>query len=210
MSAVQPTVLVLSDDPMSAALLGLLLELASYRPVFSADGERPEDAIARVRPLFVVLVDGGLDATRSDIFFARAAQQEIGIAVFTAPGREVAPRLRERGIVVFELPLESTSVDQVIRMAAASHWWHRGSDRRVPRTEYADDGGLVFQDRTGQRWSVYDRRGGDRRRGLRDATTREFVSEIGETRQTTLRDGEGNGNDTAFDLEQQFLRSIPV
>ena len=210
MSAAQPTVLVLSDDPMSAALLGLLLELASYRPVFSADGERPEDAIARVRPLFVVLVDGALDAVRSDIFFARAAQQQVGIAVFTAPGRAAEVRVRERGIVVFELPLESTSVDQVIRMAAASQWWHRGQDRRIlPRAEYARDGGLVFQDRTGQRWSVYDRRGGDRRRGS-DATTREFVSEIGETRQTTLRVGEGNGNDTAFDLEQQFLRSTPV
>lgn len=196
---------------MSAALLGLLLELASYRPVFSADGERPEDAIARIRPLFVVLVDGGLDASRSDIFFARAAQQQVGIAIFTAPGRAAEVRVRERGIVVFELPLESTSVDQVIRMAAASQWWQRGEDRRVlPRAEYARDGGLVFQDRTGQRWSVYDRRGGERRRGAGESTMREFVSEVGETRQTTLRAGEGNGSDTAFDLEQQFLRSTPV
>ena len=209
--SVQPTVLVLSDDPMSAALLGLLLELASYRPVFTAEGERPEDAIARIRPLFVVLVDGALDAARSDLFFARAAQQQVGIAIFTAPGRAREQHARDRGIVVFELPLESTSLDQVIRMAAASQWWHRGADRRIlPHAEYAHDGGLVFQDRTGQRWSVYDRRGSDRRRDVADPTTREFVSEIGETRQTILRAGEGNGNDSALDLEQQFLRATPV
>ncbi len=197
---------------MSGALLGLLLELASYRPVFSADGERPEDAIARIRPRFVILVDGGLEAARSDLFFARAAQQQVGIALFTAPGRPVDPHVRERGVVVFELPLESTSVDQVIRMAAASQWWHRGQDRRVmPHAEYVRDGELVFRDRTGQRWSVYDRRGGDRRRDPRaSSSTRDFVSEIGETRRCTLRDGEGSTEDSALDLERQFLRSTPV
>jgi len=102
---------------MTLALLGLLVELAGFTPVFAAEGERPEEALARVRPTLVVLIDDTLDAARSDVFFARAAQRRVALAVF--PGRtsrrEQKTRIGERGIPYFELPTDAADLARTIR-----------------------------------------------------------------------------------------------
>ncbi|HEX5580559.1 MAG TPA: hypothetical protein VFX39_03210, partial [Gemmatimonadaceae bacterium] len=75
------TVLLLSGDPMAAALLGLLAETAGFEAACPLADEPPEDAVARVRPLSVILVDSALDVTRSDLFFGRVARRRVALAV---------------------------------------------------------------------------------------------------------------------------------
>jgi len=209
----QSTVLLLSGDAMTLALLGLLVELAGFTPVFAAEGERPEEALARVRPTLVVLIDDTLDAARSDVFFARAAQRRVALAVF--PGRtsrrEQKTRIGERGIPYFELPTDAADLARVIRTAASTAWWKRNADRRaLPAAEREREGGLFFVDRAGRRWQVYDRRGSERRqRGEGDGeVTRLFVSE-GESLVTSLSGDEVDALSVA-DLERQFLRATPA
>src|SRR6185503_14626024 len=119
------SVLILSDQPMIAALLGMLVELVGYRPVFAADDERPEDAMRRVRPTLVVLVDGTLDVIRSDLFFARAAQHRCALAIFGPEDRrqELAATAEARGITWFTLPLEGPELRRHIEAAARTEWW---------------------------------------------------------------------------------------
>jgi CheY-like chemotaxis protein len=159
------TVLLLSDDPVAAALLGLLVESAGYSAAFMAPGEPPDAALARVRPLFVVLLDGSLRAARSDLFFGRAAQRRVGLAVLSGPEGDagLAAWARERDVPCFDVPTGTDQFARVIEAAVESQWWRSGRDRRSPRAERADDGGLTLVDRAGRRWRVYDRRGSARR-----------------------------------------------
>lgn len=194
---------------MALALLGLLVELANYTPIFAEEGERPEEALARARPMLVVLIDDTLEAARSDVFFARAAQQRAPITIFPGRGsrRELMDRIGERGIPYFEIPTDAADLARVIRTAAASTWWKRNADRRaLPAAERADEGGLFFVDRAGRRWQVHDRRGSDRRQAAGDGVvTRIFVSE-GDSVSTHLGEGEVHELSPS-DLERQFLRA---
>jgi hypothetical protein len=197
---------------MALALLGLLVELADYTPTFAQEGERPEDALARARPVLVVLIDDTLEAARSDVFFARAAQQRAPIAIFPgrSSSRELMTRIGERGIPYFEIPTDAADLARVIRTAAATTWWKRSADRRaLPAAEHADEGGLFFVDRAGRRWQVYDRRGHDRRQPEGDGlVTRVFVSE-GDSLSTRLGESEIDEL-SVIDLERQFLRATPT
>ena len=116
------SVLLLSDDPIALALLGLLAELADFAPVFAAPGERPEDTLGRVRPVLAALIDDSLDAARSAVFFARAAQQRVPVAIFAGRGSrgELKARIAERGIPYLELPVQAAELARVIRGIASS------------------------------------------------------------------------------------------
>lgn len=113
--------------------MGLLVELADFTPMFAANDERPEDAVARARPGVVALIDDSLDAARSDIFFARAAQQRMPVAFFAGRGSrgELKTRIAERGIPYLELPAHAAELAQVIRTAASDCWWKRRDSRRA-------------------------------------------------------------------------------
>ena len=196
---------------MALALLGLLVELANYTPIFAATDERPEDALTRARSVAVVLIDDTLEAARSDVFFARAAQQRAAIAIFPGKGsrRELMARIGERGIPYFEIPTEAAELARVIRTAASTTWWKRSADRRaLPAAEHPDDGGLYYVDRAGRRWQVLDRRGSERRQTVGEgAVTRLFVSE-GDSLAVRLGEGEIDAR-SVTDLERQFLQATP-
>ena len=209
-------VLVLSPDPIAAAFLGMLVELARYVPAFARDGERPEEAIARIRPLAVVLVDGALDAARSDLFFAAAARARVGLAVFSAPrgATPVAPHALARGVPVSAFPATLADLQRLLEQAQSTRWWSRGAERRqaatTPRVEAGADDALVYHDRHGRRWNVYDRRGSDRRRFALDADVeRVFVSESGEMLACQLTAGEAEAREPG-DLEAQLARAVPA
>jgi hypothetical protein len=209
----QSPVLLLSDDPVALSLLGLLVELANFTPIFASEGERAEDALVRARPLLAVLIDDTLDAAGSDVFFAHAAQQRTPIAIFPGKGsrRELMARIGERGIPYFEIPTRAADLARVIRTAASTTWWKRGTDRRaLPAAEHADAdaGGLYFVDRAGRRWQVLDRRGGDRRQPIGEGpVTRVFVSD-GESLAVELGASEISALSVG-DLERQFLQATP-
>lgn len=219
----RPTVLLLSDDAMTLALVGMLVELAGFAPAFAASGERAGHAITRVRPLLVALLDDTSTAAHSDLFFSRAAQRRIALAVFPGKGSsgELLKVMGERGIPWFELPVDVENLTRAINSAATLEWWVRGSERRLlPAAERAEGGGLLFVDRAGRRWKVYDRRGSERRHpfaaesalpNVPDDTapvTRLFVSDAGLAVASVLGYDEVAAL-SAHDLERQFLRAQP-
>lgn len=173
---------------MLAAFLGMLLELEAYEPVFAEPGEHAEDALSRLRPLLVILLDVDVDAARSDLFFARAAKGGIRVLLFRTPGSVV--RLEAiattRNVPYVEMPVERSQLAQAIRDAtrSPSQWRSGGDRRREPVAFDAPDGTLMFSDPTGRTWKVYDRRTADRRaHPAPDVATlqyRVFVGESGE------------------------------
>jgi hypothetical protein len=171
---------------MAAALLGMLLELEGYEPAFAREGEGPETALARVRPLLVVLVDQALDVARSDLFLARAARRQTGVVVFGAQdaGSGQTAWAQSRRVPWFRMPADGAELRRAIDSSVVSfRLWRTDVDRRRPRTETAADGTLIYHDRAGRRWQVYDRRGGgDRRRSgtPTDSGHRAFVNDAGE------------------------------
>ena len=116
---------------MTLALVGLLVELAGFKPAFAGEGERPMDAIIRMRPVAAVLMDDLLDLVGSDVFLAWAAQQRLPLAVFAGKGarRADTSRLRARGIGFVEQPLDTNAIGDAIRNAASSEWWRRWGAR---------------------------------------------------------------------------------
>jgi hypothetical protein len=158
-------VLVLASEPMLAAFLGMMLELESYEPAFANVGERPEDALTRVRPVLVVLLHSELDAARSDLFFARAARSGARIVVFGGPDADADLRSisQARRVPYFSMPVERAVLANVIGEVARDIRRSRSPDDRREKAWDAPDGTLHFADETGQVWKVYDRRGMERR-----------------------------------------------
>ena len=205
-------VLVLSDQPLVAALIGMLVELVGFVPAFAGVGELPEEALRRVRPLVVVLLDAELGAARSDLFFAQAAKRKVGLAVFGPTGseRQLAAIARQRGVPCVEVPASSTAFAHLLERATVAEWWRSGADRRHPAegSPPADDK-FEFVGRDGRRWQVYDRRGSQRRRGEAPIVERTFVDEEGERWELALSPDEIDPETppTPAVLEQQIARA---
>src|ERR1043165_5951563 len=60
-------VLILSPHVMTAALVGWYVELARLEPAYADPGEHPDQAVARVKPILVLLIDSELEAGLSDL-----------------------------------------------------------------------------------------------------------------------------------------------
>jgi len=109
-------VLVLSDDPLAAALLGAATELAGYSPRFPLQNEKARTALRRVRP-GLVLVDCDHPEACTDEFVGPALMTGSRVLLFRSrrtardPG-EFAGRL---GLRVLELPVEHEPLRQLLR-----------------------------------------------------------------------------------------------
>ena len=196
---------------MAAALLGMLLELEGFEPAFPQEGESPDAALARVRPLLVALVDQALDVARSDIFLTRAARRQVGVVLFGGAGDASVPPpwAASRRVPWFRMPVEGAELRRAIEESTASfRLWRSETDRRRPRTETDTHGTLIYHDRAGRRWHVYDRRGADRRAGSTPAAGghRAFVNEAGEEWRVEMADAEFL-DDSPADLERQLARA---
>jgi len=100
-------ILILSPDPLAAALLGAAVELAGHAPHFSRHAERPRAALRRVRPR-IALIDCDDDEACSDSFIGPALMTGATVHLFRSrhtrrDGTEVAERL---GLKVMVLPLD--------------------------------------------------------------------------------------------------------
>jgi hypothetical protein len=210
-------VLILSPHVMTAALVGWYVELAKLEPAFAAPGEHPEEALARVKPMLVVLIDGECEEALSDLLAARAAKRGIGIALFGSgsPNTDDAARIwaERHHIHFFRLPVDLESFGRVLDQAARTgQTEHRGGDRRnSPAVDRALDGTLVFFDSAGKPWYVYDRRGGDRRFDGREAGRpyRSFISPNGLERRLELNDVEFAAREP-YALGAQLARAAQV
>jgi hypothetical protein len=210
--------LILSSEPMSAALLGILLERDAYEPVFARPGETPEAALQRVRPLFVILLDERLDVARSDLFYTRAERSGVRVILWGAFVRsaETEALARSRGVASFTLPIAPSELAEILaRPGVSMDRRGAGSERRAPAMTQAVDR-VVFTDRYGRRWQVYDRRGGERRHSSADAPSssgeaeyRVFVNEAGEEWRYRLAAGE-DGDLTPQTLERQLAEALKL
>jgi DNA-binding NtrC family response regulator len=117
--AAKTPVLILARESVIAALIGMLLELEAYEPVFPEPDERPEDAIRRVRPPLVVVLDGESDEARSDLFFARASQSGARVVLFGEPvaARAVRAAARTRQVPFFAMPVDRATLGNVLAHA---------------------------------------------------------------------------------------------
>jgi len=200
---------------MTAALLGMLVELAQLEPVFAEPSERPEDALNRLVPILVVIADGDVDAFTSDLFVARAQHRGIGVIVFGIGkrGRRQPPEwARQRGLPYLELPTDAEQfgriLDQAIRQDRRSRL--AGDRRSSAHVERAVDGTLIFHAESGERWYVYDRRSGERRRTPEQAAIEEsyraFVNQAGVELRVAL-DPDEFGDKSPRTLESQLARA---
>jgi hypothetical protein len=134
-----------------------------------------------VRPFLVLLLDGALEAASSDVFHARL--KETPVVLFATPKNEEAVRVvaNERSLPWFTMPVNRETLVRAIREAAATTLTRSGRDRRHPTAHRGPDGTLIFRDREGREWQVYDRRAGERRaRAAGDNGYRAFVNHAGE------------------------------
>lgn len=195
-------VLIVAPDPLLAALIGVLVDAARLLAVFPAPEERIEDALRRTRPLAAVLVDALAGDAASDVFLARAQRGNVPVLLFGAEADVARVRVwaAERDVPVFVLPRDTRELSASLTRLA--HRRHRaGGDRRdngAARTERSRGGNIVLQDGRGGRWTIYDRRTGDRR-----GVEREFVSDDGEVRRCTLSLAEARSDD-AEELSRQL------
>jgi hypothetical protein len=179
----------------------MLLELDSYEPVFAQPGESPEEAVKRVRPVLIVLLDGSLEAADSDVFYALS--RGAAVVLFGARGnlsnvRELATK---RGLSWFSMPTDRATLVRVMREAFSTASMRSGRDRRRPTAHTMDDGTIIYRDRDGREWQVYDRRTGERR------AHRAFVNDAGEEWHYPLESHEAA--DTSADtLERQLANAV--
>lgn len=107
---------------MVAALVGLLLDPDRYDPMFPRAHERPEQALARIRPPLVLVLDCDLDVARSDLFFARTTKTRATVVLFGAPGgrANVTEFARLRGVPSVHLPTDRASLTDAIQTAISN------------------------------------------------------------------------------------------
>ena len=113
-------VLILARETVIAALIGMLLEMEDFEPVFAQPDERPEDALSRLRPPLVIVIDGELDAARSDLFFARASAARARVVLFSEPlaAAGVQAAARARRLPFFAMPVDRATLGQVLASAS--------------------------------------------------------------------------------------------
>jgi hypothetical protein len=99
-------VLILSSDPLAAALLGAAVELTGHAPSFSREGEPPRAALLRLRPR-LVLVDCDHEGC-SDAFVGPAIMTGATVLLFRShrSSRDVADLAARMRVATVELPLQ--------------------------------------------------------------------------------------------------------
>ena len=204
-------VLILTPQPMTGALLGMLVELSQLEPVFADPNERPEDALTRHVPLLVIIADGDVESFKSDLFLARAQHRGINVVVFGVNRRGDTPAwASQRGLPYLELPTDAEVFGRILDQAMRQDRRSRlAGDRRNPvRIERAADGTLIFQAESGERWYVYDRRSGERRRAEPSGSPayRAFVNEEGLELRVPL-DPQEFADKSAEALQKQLARA---
>jgi hypothetical protein len=203
-------VLVLANDPMLAALIGGLVELAHLKAAFAQPGETPEDALARVKPVAAILVDGDHADAEDDLIVARARKRGIAFLMFgtAAIARKRRAWAERQDVPVFELPAQvSVLHDELLRLREPEQKQRTSTRRAPPHTERDQDGTLIFDDGKGTRWSVYDRRSEDRR--SKNSVDRRFVNENGAVLHCDVSEDEAASVSVA-DLARQLARATPL
>lgn len=124
-------VLIIARDSVIAALLGMLLELDGYEPVFPAPAETADHALARLRAPIVICADCDLPDLQSDLFFARVSKSNARIVLFGSPGSETRLKAMaaERSVRYFLLPTDRATLAHTLEEALVEIHAASGRDR---------------------------------------------------------------------------------
>jgi hypothetical protein len=114
-------VLILSSDPLAAALLGAAVELAGYAPSFAGQGEPHRAALLRLRPR-LVLVDCDHEEACSEGFIGPALMTGAKVLVFrsrrsTRDVTDLTDLTARMQVAVMDLPLEGDRLTRMLREA---------------------------------------------------------------------------------------------
>jgi hypothetical protein len=114
------TVLVLSSDPLAAALLGAAIELAGHAPRFPVSEEGARAALLRVRPR-LVLIDCDHEDGCSDAFVGPALMTGSRVLLFRSrrTKRDVTELADRLGVQVVDMPMEHDSLTRTLAGALA-------------------------------------------------------------------------------------------
>jgi DNA-binding response OmpR family regulator len=110
--------LIISTDPLVAALLGLWAEFAHYRPVFDQGEEPPQAAVERHRP-GLLLVDIEHRDGASDTFLQRqrAAGRPVVLYGSERTREAVRSRAERHGLEWLVLPAERSALADTLAKA---------------------------------------------------------------------------------------------
>lgn len=109
-------VLVLSSDPLAAALLGAAIELAGHSPRFPQPDEPPRGALLRVRPRLVLIDCDHVDAC-SEAFVGPALMTGSKVLLFRSrrTRRDVSEMSDRLGLRTIDMPMEHESLTKLLR-----------------------------------------------------------------------------------------------
>jgi CheY-like chemotaxis protein len=111
-------ILILSADPVAAALLGALIETLGYPVKFARPPENADQTIRRVRPK-VCLLDCDDPWACNDETIGRAAMRGVSVVIFGTS--DALARVRalalEHDIDMLLVPAEPTRLDATIKKA---------------------------------------------------------------------------------------------
>jgi hypothetical protein len=112
----QPPVLVLSADPLAAALIGAAVELAGASPVFPGFAEEPRDALRRFRPA-MVLVDCDDERACAESFLGPVIMRGANVVIFRSARsrREVSELVERLGARSITLPEDGDTLLSLVR-----------------------------------------------------------------------------------------------
>jgi hypothetical protein len=113
------TVLILSTDAVTSALLSILTELEGFTPVFAAGDEAPVESLSRLRPK-LLLVDCDHRAACADDLFERARKVGTKVVIFS-PGRmsyDVQDFADARHLHWFALPIDRATLARTLHSAS--------------------------------------------------------------------------------------------
>jgi hypothetical protein len=108
-------VLVLSADPLAAALLGAAIDLAGLAPAFPHRDESPRAALLRVRPRLVVIDCDHEDAC-SDAFVGPALMTGSRVVLFRSrrTQRDASEMVDRLGLRLVDMPQEHESLTSLL------------------------------------------------------------------------------------------------
>jgi hypothetical protein len=116
MPETQTTVLILAREELISALLGLFVESLGHTPLFANPGEGTPDAVRRLRPGGVVIVD--CDHTDCNEDLMQAAKDVGARLILFSPSREaeyVKKAAAPSHSQSFTFPIQPPELDAIIR-----------------------------------------------------------------------------------------------
>ena len=100
-------VLVFSADPVAAALIGAVVEVAGHAPQFPQPDEGARDALRRVHPRLAI-VDCDHEEACSDAFIGPALMTGAEVLLFASDRRAEASRdfAKRLGLTIIRMPAD--------------------------------------------------------------------------------------------------------